>query len=433
MNHTAAKALDIYQVALAAAVPGPMLTRALAHEPVSDRVWIVALGKAAAAMAEAAVRVLESRGHAPAGGLVVSAERNAPPHQTVSVVVGDHPEPGAGSLEAAAALDRLVARIPAGDTVWVLLSGGTTSLIGAPQAGISPRDLAALYAQLLRSGLDIKAMNMVRKRFTRWSGGRLARSLSHAAAVGCFIVSDVIGDDLAAIGSGPCVADPARASDVRALLVQAGLWDGVPTALRDHIGAIERGELPETPKPGDPEVERVPHLVIASNRLAVLAAAARARELGLTTEIAASPLSGEAAAAGERIARQLTADGTPPTGHSTAARCLILGGETTVTMGVGAGLGGRCQELALAAARTLDGSGTDVVLLAAGTDGRDGPTDAAGAIVDGTTWKRIVAAGRHPQRDLDDHNSHAALAAADALIRTGPTNTNVMDVVIGIA
>jgi glycerate-2-kinase len=430
MNHTATKALDIYQAALAAAVPGPILTRALTHEPVSDRVWIIALGKAAASMAQAAVGVLENRGHAPAGGLVVSAERNDPPHQALSVVVGDHPEPGAGSLEAAAALDRLVARIPAGDTVWVLLSGGTTSLIGAPQPGISQRDLTALYAQLLRSGLDIKAMNMARKRFTRWSGGRLARSLSHAAAVRCFIVSDVIGDDLAAIGSGPCVADPARASDVRALLAQAGLWDGLPTTLRDYIGAIERGELPETPKPGDPAVERVPNLVIASNRLAVLVAAARAHELGLTTEIAAPPLSGEAAAAGDRIARQLTGDGTEPTDRS--AHCVILGGETTVTMGAAAGLGGRCQELALAAARALDGRGAGVVLLAAGTDGRDGPTDAAGAIVDGTTWKRIAAAGRNPQRDLDDHNSHAALASADALVRTGPTNTNVMDVVIGI-
>jgi len=434
MNHTATKALDIYQAALAAAVPGPILTRALTHEPASDRVWIVALGKAAAAMAEAAVRLLETRGHAPAGGLVVSAERNDPPHPAVSVIVGDHPEPGAGSLEAAAALDRLVTRIPAGDTVWVLLSGGTTSLIGAPQAGISPRDLTDLYARLLRSGLDIKAMNMVRKRFTRWSGGRLARSLGHAAAVRCFIVSDVIGDDLAAIGSGPCVGDPAKASDVRALLVQAGLWDGLPTALRDHIGAIERGELPETPKPGDPAVERVPNIVIASNRLAVLAAAARARELGLTTETVEAPLSGAAAAAGDRIARQLTGDGTGPTGQIArgAARCVILGGETTVTMGAAAGLGGRCQELALAAARALDGSGADVVLLAAGTDGRDGPTDAAGAIVDGTTWQRITAAGRNPQRDLDDHNSHPALAAADALVRTGPTNTNVMDVVIGI-
>jgi glycerate 2-kinase len=204
--------------------------------------------------------------------------------------------------------------------------------------------------------------------------------------------------------------------------------------LRDHIGAIERGELPETPKPGDPAVERVPNIVIASNRLAVLAAAARARELGLTTETVEAPLSGAAAAAGDRIARQLTGDGTGPTGQIArgAARCVILGGETTVTMGAAAGLGGRCQELALAAARALDGSGADAVLLAAGTDGRDGPTDAAGAIVDGTTWQRITAAGRNPQRDLDDHNSHPALAAADALVRTGPTNTNVMDVVIGI-
>jgi glycerate 2-kinase len=431
MNPISTKALDIYHAALSAAVPGPILTRALAHEPVSDRVWVIALGKAAASMAEAAVRVLEERGHAPVGGLVVAAEGHDPPHPALAVIVGDHPEPGGGSAEAAAALDVLVGRIPAGDTVWVLLSGGTTSLVGAPQPGIPPGDLTALYALLLRSGLDIKAMNVVRKRFTRWSGGRLARALGHAAAVRCFIISDVIGDDLAAIGSGPCVADPSTASDVRERLTRAGLWDGVPASVREHVAAIERGDIPETPKPGDAVIERVRNIVIASNRLALEAAAARARELGLTPEIIESPLAGEASTAGHRIALQLArsqgeSDAVAPT------RCVILGGETTVTIGATAGLGGRSQELALAAARALDGAAPDVVLLAAGTDGRDGPTDAAGAIVDGTTWQRIVAAGRNPQQDLGDHNSHPALAAADALVRTGPTNTNVMDVVIAI-
>src|SRR6185503_3285389 len=131
--------------------------------------------------------------------------------------------------------------IPPGDTVWVLLSGGTTSLIGAPQPGITPGDLRALYTTLLRSGLDIKEMNRVRKRFTRWSGGRLARSLAHAR-VRCYIVSDVIGDDLAAIGSGPCVADPSTARDVKDALVRAGLWQGLGVSLRRHLEAVDRGE-----------------------------------------------------------------------------------------------------------------------------------------------------------------------------------------------
>jgi hydroxypyruvate reductase len=306
--------------------------------------------------------------------------------------------------------------------VWVLLSGGTTSLIGAPQPGIAPLDLKALYAQLLRSGLDIKAMNRVRKRFTRWSAGRLARSLAHAARVQCFIVSDVIGDDLAAIASGPCVPDPSTARDVREALERAGLWIGLAPSMRSYVDQVERGQIAETPKPGDPTVERVESTLVATNRLALEAAATRARELGLAADIVEPPIVGEASMVGAIIAEAL---------KGMSGRCLILGGETTVTISGESGLGGRSQELALAAARVLQGS-PRAALLAAGTDGRDGPTDAAGAIVDGETWGRIAAAGRDPERDLRHHDSYAALAAADALIKTGPTGTNVMDVVIGI-
>ncbi len=188
--------LEIYQAAIAAVAPGPALTRALKHQPVDDRVWLIALGKAAAPMAEAAVDVLagrpfqDSQGRGPAGGLIVAPAETPAPHPSVTVIVGDHPEPGAGSRAAADALDALVKTIPPGDTAWVLLSGGTTSLVGAPQPGIAADELKALYGQLLRSGLDIKEMNRVRKRFTRWSGGRLARSLAHARVrcvhrVGC--------------------------------------------------------------------------------------------------------------------------------------------------------------------------------------------------------------------------------------------------------
>ena len=409
-----------------------MLRRALEHEPVADRVWLIALGKAAHPMARAAVEALEDRGRAPAGGLVVSGDDRPPPHPSIAVLTGDHPEPGTRSLAAADALQLVVQTIPPGDTVWVLLSGGTTSLVGAPQPGITPGDLGTLYAKLLRSGLDIKAMNLVRKRFTRWSGGRLARGLAHAGAVRCFIVSDVIGDDLAAIGSGPCVPDPSTARDVRQALTDAGLWLALPPSLTQYVNDIDRGALPETPKPGDAAVERVRSTIVASNRLALEAAGVRARELGLTPEIVARPLAGEASTAGQEIARQL-AGGDGNRGDGEPARCVIRGGETTVTISSGTGLGGRCQELALAAARVLDGAAPRVALLAAGTDGRDGPTDAAGAIVDGATWQQIIAAGRSPLRDLDEHNSYAALASADALIKIGPTGTNVMDIILGVA
>jgi hydroxypyruvate reductase len=292
---------------------------------------------------------------------------------------------------------------------------------------------------LLRSGLDIKAMNLVRKRFTRWGAGRLARSLAHAR-VRCYIVSDVVGDDLAAIGSGPCVPDTSTAREVREALVQAGLWEGLARSLQRHLDdvdrGVDRGGIPETPKPGDPAFDRVEIRLIANNRLALEAAGRRARELGLVPEIVEAPLVGEAATVGARIADQLVAGNR----QSRPTRCLIAGGETTVTFvdqDAGRQLpglpGGRSQELALAAARVLRGHPPPVALLAAGTDGRDGPTDAAGAIVDGATWDRMAAAGRDPQRDLQRHDSYAALAAADALIKTGPTGTNVMDIVVGVA
>src|SRR2546425_144414 len=196
MNRADAKTLlvEIYHAAVAAVAPGPVLARALQNEPVDDRVWLIALGKAAQPMAEAAVCFLADHQLAPAGGLIVAPVHGSAPHPSIAVVAGDHPEPGAGSLAAADALDRLVKKVPSGDAVWVLLSGGTTSLIGAPQPGIAAPELKALYGQLLRSGLDIKEMNRIRKRFTRWSAGRLARSLDHAGRIRCFVVSDVIGD-----------------------------------------------------------------------------------------------------------------------------------------------------------------------------------------------------------------------------------------------
>jgi hydroxypyruvate reductase len=386
-------------------------------------------------MARAAVALLAERGAAPAGGLVVAPEPGSPPHPSLALVAGDHPEPGAGSRAAADALGTAAAAVAPGEEVWVLLSGGTTSLVGAPDAGIEAADLVSLYTLLLGSGLDIAAMNRVRKRFSRWGGGKLARALA-PARVRVYVVSDVIGDDLASIGSGPLVPDTATAADVRGLLEEAGLWSRIPPALRTRLAAVERGEMPETPKPGDAAFAQVTLELIASNRLALEAAARRAAELGLAPVVSEAPLAGEASAVGASVAAALLQDCAirtiPQHPGADAPRCLIWGGETTVTLGDGPGLGGRCQELALAAARILDGVPGELALLAAGTDGRDGPTDAAGAIVDAGTWRTIVGAGRDPARDLAAHDAYRALDAAGALLRPGLTGTNVMDVVMGI-
>jgi glycerate 2-kinase len=427
--------VELYTVATSAVNPGPAVAQRLVRLDRSPRRrWVLALGKAAVPMARAAVETLASWGEEPAGGVIVGPAADAPPHGCLPVVRGDHPEPGAGSLAAAQALGQAAGRIGAEDEVWVLLSGGASSLLAAPVPGLSPAELTALYRLLLGSGLDITAMNRIRKRFSRWGGGRLAAALA-PAMVRVFVVSDVIGDDLASIASGPCVPDPSTAADVRRLLEGAGLWDRIPEAARRVVLATESGETAETPKPGDQAFARVTLELIASNRLALEAAARRAVELGLATEMAETPLAGEAWATGASVAAMLVQhcgrrDIPQP---AAPTRCFIWGGETTVTLGdAPPGLGGRCQELALAAARTLDGSRPGVALLAAGTDGRDGPTDAAGAIVDGETWRAAAAAGRDPARDLAAHDAYRSLDAAGALLKVGLTGTNVMDVVIGV-
>jgi hydroxypyruvate reductase len=411
--------------------PGPALAARLVALPAGGPApWILALGKAALPMAKAAVAALGERGVEPAGGLIVPPAAASSPHPRLRIVPGDHPEPGARSLAAAEALGEVAARASAGGEVWVLLSGGTTSLLGAPVEGITPAELTEVYALLLGSGLDITAMNRIRKRFSRWGGGRLALALA-PALVHVYLVSDVIGDDLAAIGSGPCVPDPSTARDVRDLLERSRLWERLPDSARRQVREACDGTNAETPKPGHPAFARVTHELIASNGLALEAAARRAAELGLAPVVENTPLAGEASAAGASVAATLLQDYAGPSIPQRG--CRIWGGETTVTLGETApGLGGRCQELALSAARALAGSPPGVALLAAGTDGRDGPTDAAGAIIDGATWSAIAAAGRDPARDLAAHDAYRALDAAGALLRPGLTGTNVMDVVIGV-
>lgn len=427
---------DLYRAAVAAVDPGPATASALdsllgTTGNSADPVWIIALGKAAVPMARAAIDVARARGLTIAGGVIVAPAPSVSPHPRVSVVVGDHPEPGAGSLAAADAIASLTRRLAPADRAWVLLSGGATSLVGAPLDGISADDLRQLYHLLLGSGLDISAMNLVRKRFTRWGGGKLAAALA-PARVDQLIVSDVIGDDLPSIGSGPCVPDPATASQVREVLESAGLWPALPASLRALVTETERGARPETPKAEHQAFASITSRVVSSNRLALQAAAVRAAELGLVPEVVTAPLEGEASRAGTSVTATLRNYSQAPGTQGPARRCVIWGGETTVTLGDHPGEGGRSQELALSAAQTLAGT-TGISVLAAGTDGRDGPTDAAGAIVDGATWDRIRAAGGDPGRDLANHNAYPALATAGALFRPGLTGTNVMDIVVGLA
>lgn len=432
---------ELYSTAVHAALPGPALSTRLERLPRNTddaEPWIIAIGKAALPMAEAALRELRRRRTEPAGGVIVAPADAPSPHPRLTLVAGDHPVPGDGSRAAARTLEAVTERIGPRQEVWLLLSGGTTSLIAAPVEDLSPDELAGIYRLLLGSGLDIGAMNLVRKRFSRWGAGRLAVALAGTRLHG-FVVSDVIGDDLAAIASGPCTPDPSTAADIRQLLADAALWEHLPTAAQDLVLAVEQGRVPETPKPGEQAFAGVTLDLIASNKLAVDAAARRAAKLGLTPVVMRTPLAGEAAAAGASVAAVLLqhcAKLEIPQPAGRPGHCLIWGGETTVTLRTHQDLantmGGRCQELALAAAQAIDGQPSPIALLAAGTDGRDGPTDAAGAIVDGMTWGAIRDAGRDPLADLGDHDAYHALDAAGTLLRPGLTGTNVMDVVIGL-
>jgi len=427
--------LELYDAAVAAAAPGAATARAIDALELgrARRVWLFAIGKAARPMAAAAVRSLQRGLHSIIGGVVVAPDDAPAPYPTLATMCGDHPVPGRHSFEAAVKIGEVAAGRRGTDIAIVLLSGGASALIGAPVRGVAESDYIALHELLLGSGLDIAEMNSVRKRFSRWSAGRLALALAPAATY-CLAISDVASDDMSVIGSGPCVPDTTTAKDVRERLERVALFDRIPQAMRDYLGGVARGTTPETPTVAHPAFAHITARVIGNNRIALDGVAASAREHGLESRIMPARLDGEASAAGEAIARTLLASRAA----SSTSGVVVWGGETTVTLGARTGSpagGGRCQELALAAARVFHDAGSaadGITLLAAGTDGRDGATDAAGAVIDATTWSAIAAAGRDPGRSLAGHESYGALAAANALIPRRDTGTNVNDVVIGL-
>ena len=408
-----------FAAGIAAADPAQATRKALARADVKPRFTrLVAVGKAALPMAHAADTLLRTGSSAwdravvvpPAGAPIIPA--------WLPVVPGEHPLPGPASVTAADAVGRAVEGLSAADTVLLLLSGGATSLMAAPVPGVSPHSLGRIFADVLASGLDIHEANIIRKRFLRWGGGRLAAVLGNAACL-TLAISDVIGDQPASIGSGPVTADPATAADVARLSAHSGIR--LPDDARHLLDDVTAHPERETPKPDDSCFRNVQHHIIASNRDAVAGAAHAAAGAGWAITSSPEPLQGDAAATGGEIARRLL------TMRDGRRHALILGGETTVTIRSGAGLGGRSHELALAAAHELEGMDR-VLLLAAGTDGRDGTTGSAGAIVDGASWQVMSGAADALAR----HDSGSVLGRAGLALHTGLTGTNVMDVVIGL-
>jgi glycerate 2-kinase len=296
--------------------------------------------------------------------------------------------------------------------------------------GMNEADLTHLYELLLASGLDIHQMNAIRKRLSFWGAGRMALALA-PARTHCFAISDVPGDDISSIGSGPCVPDPTLAREVVASLERASLFTKLAPNFRQYLLDAQRGVIPETPKEHHPAFAHVTSAVIGTNTTALAAAANTARRLGMNVVVDDSPVTGDAAAVGARLVERLQQ--VRQRADAGSVHCCIWGGETTVATRDAKAPGGRCQHMALSAARSLNAASVNgISFMAAGTDGRDGSTDAAGAIVDSTTWPAIAATGKDPASMLNAFEANAALASVDALFRPGMTGTNVMDVMIGI-
>ncbi|MGP8075407.1 MAG: glycerate kinase [Thermoplasmata archaeon] len=380
---------------------------------------LVSVGKAAGAMLDAATRALGESSPA----LAVTPRGYPGSREARSTLFGEHPVPGVGSFRAGQALLKFVRQDEPEDLVLFLISGGGSAVAEVPRAGLTPTDLARTTVLLLGSGVPIGAMNAVRRHLSQIKGGQLAAAAG-PARFATLALSDVVGDAPEDIASGPTVPDPSTFEDAMDVVREYDLGPRLPTRVVRHLSEGAQGKVAETPKPGDSRFRHAPFVLVGSNRHAVEAAALAAKTLGYRTEVVERPIVGETRPAAVRFARRLLA--TPPTD----LRALIAGGETTVVLGPRPGRGGRNQEFALTAARTV--AGRNAVVLSGGTDGIDGPTDAAGGWVDGTTWSRSSLLGLDLTGALARHAAYDALRRLGSLLTTGPTGTNVMDLHVGL-
>jgi glycerate 2-kinase len=387
------------------------------------RVHLLSIGKAAGAMVDAASRIAGPD----ALGLAVTPAGSPAPRSGIPVRYGEHPVPGAGSFRAGAAVLEYVRATESRDTILFLLSGGGSSALELPGDRLSPADLARTTKLLLASGAPIGATNTVRRHLSALKGGRLAVA-SVAATFATVAISDVVGDPPTDIASGPTVVDPTTFRDARAVVDRYRIRPRLPSRVKRHLREGVAGRVPETPKPGASRFRRRPYVLAATNAGALAAAAREARARRYDTRILTGPIVGETQPAARRFARTL---------RSSLARArgpiaLLAGGETTLTLGRRPGRGGRNQEFALAAAEPI-AHGRRAMVLSLGTDGVDGPTDAAGGWTDertlGLAQERAVDVGGALRR----HATYEALALLGGLFVTGPTGTNVMDLHIGLA
>ena len=391
-----------------------------------QRVTVVGAGKASAPMARATEELLGDR---IATGLVNVKYGYTDQTHRIRLHEAGHPVPDQSGLDGTREIVRLVEEAGAEDLVLCLISGGGSALLMLPEDPISLTEYQQLTNLMLRSGATINQVNTIRKHIERVKGGRLAQ-LAAPATIATLILSDVVGNPLDFIASGPTVPDTTTYDDALDVLKEFALLDQVPASVRERLERGAQGSLPDTPKPGEPLFETVSTLVIGSNDIAAEAALAEARAIGFDSLLLTTYLEGEARDTG-KLAAALAKEMVNRQGPVAPPGCLILGGETTVTVR-GEGKGGRNQEIALAAGIAL--AGVERALVAAlATDGSDGPTEAAGGFADGLSLERARSVGLNARDALNRNDSNSHLAALDDLIVTGPTNTNVNDLLFVFA
>ena len=387
------------------------------------RVLVVGAGKAAAPMAAGLEEVLADK---LTTGLIVVKYGHGLPLKLIKVVEAGHPLPDEAGEKGAEEVINLLKDCTDTDLVFCLLSGGASALLPAPARGISLKDKQEVTNLLLKSGAHISEVNAVRKHLSRLKGGGLA-AITYPATLVALILSDCVGDPLEVIASGPTAPDLTSFKDCLEILRRYNIADKVPAEVVERFIAGAEGKVPETPKEGNQGLEKTQNLIVGNNLLATRAARDKAEEMGFNSVILSTFIQGES----REVARVLAAiiKEIRVTGQPVAPpACLIAGGETTVSV-KGDGMGGRNQELALAAALEIKGL-KDVLLLSAGTDGTDGPTDAAGAFADGSTVERGLKRKLAPHEFLERNDAYNYFYGLGDLLVTGPTRTNVMDLIV---
>ncbi len=428
-------ALDIFRAGLKAVEPAAAVKRYFRRE--SDRllidrkvydlaefesIYVIGAGKAGAPMARAVEETLRER---VTEGLITVKYGHLAELSGVKVIEAGHPVPDEAGLEGAHAILDLASRAGEKDMVLCLISGGGSALLPIPAEGLSLRDKQDTTKILLACGATIHEINSVRKHISRVKGGGLARA-AYPATLISLMLSDVIGDDLDVIASGPTVPDSSNFQDCMNIFDKYGIREKLPETVLNHIQKGIEGKVAETPKPADPVFTRTQSVIVGSNLACVLAAEKKALDLGYHTLVLSTMIEGETrevARVHVGIAKEILNSGHP----LSPPACVLSGGETTVTIR-GQGLGGRNQEFVLAAAVDLSTVlGQQIVVLSAGTDGTDGPTDAAGAVADNQTIQRAQALRLKAADYLFNNDAYPFFERLGDLVKTGPTNTNVMD------